>query len=89
MTAPEPESLGYRHIRTASGLLFMLAAVGLVFYEFFLDGRTKEVCVNSWMDFAHDYAFPGAMFLSGLMLFNRMAFGDLMSTAKGFIPGQK
>lgn len=70
-----------KHFRTASGILFMLLGAAAV-----LGGRwlepSSQGCAASWVEFAHRYAFPALLFLGGMALFNRAAFGDLLDGGK-------
>ncbi len=67
-----------KHMRTASGIAFMglgtLAVLGARWLE-----PGHSACAVSWVEVVHRYGFPALLFLGGLAMFNRAAFGDLVA----------
>ena len=86
--------IGYRHVRTVMGATFMGLAVLYVVTLNVLHAvhTTPAGCpaaaATTWVDVVHAWVFPVLVFLAGLALFNRAAFGDLVSTAKSLLPGR-
>lgn len=93
MTSPQAtdtanESLGYRHLRTGVGLLFMIAGPAFVIAGHIINILPATQCASNWADTAQEYGFPIVLFMGGLLLFNRAAFGDLVAAGKGLIPSK-
>lgn len=73
-----------RHMRTAVGVVFMLlGAVSVIGARWLEPGRAA--CATSWVEVVQHYGFPSLLFLGGLALFNREAFGDIVGTAKSMV----
>ena len=72
-----------RHFRTSLGALFMALGALTVLAGRWLE-PTHTGCATTWVEVIHKFAFPALLFLGGMALFNRTAFGDLVEGGKGF-----
>jgi hypothetical protein len=66
-----------RHLRTGAGIAFMALGAAAVLGARWLEPN-YSACAVSWVEVAHRYGFPALLFLGGLAMFNRAAFGDLV-----------
>ncbi len=73
-----------KHVRTIVGILFMVLGAGSVIGARWLE-PVHAACASSWVEVASHYGFPSLLFLGGLAMFNRAAFGDIVDGAKSLV----
>ena len=80
-------------MRAAVGIVVMLLGLTLgcaaAYVDMKLELAGKGVQESSIKDFATTYGFPILLIMLGTLLFSKDAFTDLITAAKGFLPGQK
>lgn len=74
-----------RHVRTIMGALLMILSVVFVGISVILG----HASVTSYLELIHVWLFPILIFLSGLALFYRPAFKDIVSEGRRLIRRRK